>query len=61
MQFLWIHTELSSSHNDTQIFDLFLFEGAFLWFDIEVIFCQDVEYFMDIPMVSCNVLFLGFI
>ena len=53
--------ELSFSYDDTQIFDLFLFESAFLWFDIEIIFCKGVKYFMDVSPVLFDVLFLSFV
>ena len=61
MQLLQIHAELPFSYDDTQVFNLFLFEGAFLRFDVEVAFCEDVEYLMDLLLMSCYVLFFGFV
>ena len=53
--------ELSFSHNDSQIFNFFLFEGAFLRFDIEIVFSKSVEYFMDISSMSFDMLFFSLV
>ena len=61
VQLFGIHAESSFSYNNSQIFNFLLFKGAFFWFDVEVVFCKDVEYFVDISLVTREVLVLGFI
>ena len=61
MQLLWVHAESSFSYDDTQVFDFLLLKGAFFWFDVEAVLRKDVEYLVDVSLVPCYVLFLGFI
>jgi hypothetical protein len=41
-EFLGVHAKLSFANDDSQVFDLSLFKGAFFWFEIKIMALQIV-------------------
>lgn len=44
MEFHGVHSESVRSHDESEEFDFFHIEVAFLWFEVEIILAESLQY-----------------